>query len=173
MIHPLSMMLQVQAVVVEEVLTGQEHEKKSKRNAMVQRVNALSQLSGGMIRNLKILMLNQISQHTHPPMLIPSLTDPVAKFELRIWGVPPEIESELKQLIHNSPEMALDNKESSPCLNDDVIGENINNTYQQPIDTNSGATSTIIEEDVSFMCQNVYMVNTIMNLVKFMVIQRH
>ena len=101
------------------------------------------------------------------------MTDPVAKFESRIWGVPPEIESELKQLIHNSPEMALDNKESSPCLNDDVIGENINNTYQQPIDTNSGATSTIIEEDVSFMCQNVYMVNTIMNLVKFMVIQTH
>ena len=43
--------------------------------------------------------------------------------------------------------MALEKKESTPCLPDDVIAETINNTYRQPIDPDSRATGTVIEED--------------------------
>ena len=61
MIRPLSVMLQVQEVVVEDVLIVQEQEKRSKRNAMVQKEIRLNQLRGEMIRDLMIV----ISQSTH------------------------------------------------------------------------------------------------------------
>ena len=57
----LLVMLQVQEVVVEDVLIVQEQEKRSKRNAMVQKEIRLNQLRGEMIRNLMIV----ISQRTH------------------------------------------------------------------------------------------------------------
>ena len=98
------------------------------------------------------------------------MPDPVDKFDSRIRRVPIDIESELKQLISESSELALDMKESSPCLTNDVITETINNTYRQPIDSDSGATGTVIEEDGILYVQKCLHGYTIMNLVRFMVI---
>ena len=75
------------------------------------------------------------------------MPDHVDKFESRTRGVHFDIKSELKQLITNSSEVALETKESSPCLANNVITETINNTYRQPIDSDVGATGTVIEED--------------------------
>ena len=80
-------------------------------------------------------------------------TDPVAKFESQIRGVPIEIESELQALISNSTITALDDKESSSAFDDTVgtdstLGEQVNNDFRQPINC------TVIEEDGVLYIQN-------------------
>lgn len=90
---------------------------------------------------------NDKSFLTHQPPIINPAPDPVDKFDSQIRGVPIDIESELKQLISESPKLALDIRESSPGLTNDMITKTINNTYRQPIDSDTGATGIVIEED--------------------------
>ena len=70
--------------------------------------------------------------------------DPAAEFESRIQGVPSDMESELKRLIPDSSEMAL--ADTNPVTGTEN-GETINNTFRKPIDSETGATGTLIEDD--------------------------
>ena len=65
------------------------------------------------------------------------MPDPASVFDSRVQGITPDIESTL-ELSDDSPNLAL---------RDPVHGETINNDFRQPIDSSSGATGTLIEED--------------------------
>ena len=118
------------------------HEKKKKRHGP----------KGDCIKSIKwwddkgsINSPEESNFPTHPPTLVPPfMTGPDNNFESRIRGVPPDIESKLKDLISNTSD-----QESSSCMinNESVLGETINNDFRQPIDSNNGATCTILEED--------------------------
>lgn len=123
MIDRLQVTTQVPVVAVDVGCIDQEQGEKGKRNAMVQRNKVKS------IKWWDDKKSEDIGFPTHPPQIIKPVPDPVDKFESRIRGIPFDIESELKQLISNSSEVALELKEHSPCVANNVITETINNTY--------------------------------------------
>ena len=66
------------------------------------------------------------------------MPDPARVFDSRERGVPPDEDPDLEVLSENSSDLVPQ---------DPVPGETINNDFRHPIDSNSGATGTLIEED--------------------------
>ena len=71
--------------------------------------------------------------------MVDPVPGPVDNFHSRIRGVPNDIKSELNQLLSESSDLVQDT--------DDVITTTINNAFRKPIDSENGATGTLIEED--------------------------
>ena len=93
---------------------------------------------------------------THPSAPLSLKSNPVAKFKSQIRGVPIEIESKLQALISESGSVALDERESPsdfinneehPSIDISALGGQINNSFRQPFNSNSGSTGTVLEED--------------------------
>ena len=94
------------------------------------------------------------------------------------------MESEIQALIYKSRAMAQNRELSSSFDNtnieviiastidedsvgDNVSGERINNNFRYPINSDGGATGTVIEKEETY--RNTLMVNSIMNLAIYMV----